>query len=246
MSAEVARRRIMDFESTPARDDALTGLDYECAPHMIASAVELNELFFAADPAERRMIMMNLDYSNGKQSQPMPDAGAASRLEAAALQGRSEEFALELGRALQISHAHAQRVTQDPSGEALVVAAKVLVVPTDALQRILLCINPAIGHSVRRIYNLSALHSDMSIASARQLLAIWQQAAPRARTRSAIERRCATPLHSPSSVRAPPQFRTAGRSKRTRLVHDVVEEMTSTAILDLNDPDVRIKPRFTT
>jgi hypothetical protein len=151
-------------------------LEHESVHHIIASATELSELFFTADPAERRMILMNLDNGNGLQSHACSNARAVDRLEASALQGRSEEFVRELGRTLQISPAHAQH----PSGEPLVVAAKVLAVSPDILQRILLCINPAIGHSVRRIYNLIALHRDMSIASARQLLAIWQQAAPRA------------------------------------------------------------------
>jgi len=168
---------------------------------MIASATELNELFFAADPAERRMIMINLDYGNGYQSQLSPDAGAVGRLEAAALQSCSEEFAWELGRALQISHIHAQRIAQDPSGEALVVAAKVLAASIDVLQRMLLCINPAIGHSVRRVYNLSALYNDMSMASARQLLSIWQQAAPRA-PRVATDQP-STADEPPRSIRSP-------------------------------------------
>jgi hypothetical protein len=159
--------------------ELLAKLGHESAHHMTACATELDELFFAADPGERRMIMMNLDCGNGKQSHPVPDASSVSRLEATALQGRTEEFTRELGRTLQISHAHAQRIALDPSGEPLVVAAKVLAVPTDVLQRILLSINPAIGHSVRRIHHLTALHKDMSLASARQLLAIWQQAATR-------------------------------------------------------------------
>jgi hypothetical protein len=65
---------------------------------------------------------------------------------------------------------------------------------------------------------------------------------------SAVELGWAVALCSPSSVRAQPQFRAPSGAKRmvTGLMHDIVEEMASSAILHLNDPNVRIEPRFTT
>jgi hypothetical protein len=150
----------------------------------VAIARELDELFFTASPAERRLIMVNLDYSNATPSPPMSDVivGQANRgLESAALQGRLDEFIRELERAMMISREQAQRIVNDPSGEPLVVAARALTMPIDTLQRILLCVNPAIGHSVRRVFSLSALYKDMSLESALRLVAIWRAAAPATR-----------------------------------------------------------------
>jgi len=151
------------------------------AEEEMAKASDLNELFFAASAHERRLIVTNLAYGAGAPAQRKSDAPmreASERLEAAALKGRPEAFVRGLEEALQVSRAQAQRIVNDPSGEPLVVAAKVLDMPIDVLQRILLCVNPAIGHSVRRIYNLTALYKDMSAESAWRLLTIWRQAQP--------------------------------------------------------------------
>jgi hypothetical protein len=164
--------------SAPPTDPFSTGSDFEDI------ACELNEIFFAATPAERRLIVINLDYSNAVSTQSMARAytDAANRdLEAAALQGRLDEFIRELERAMKISREHAQRIVNDSSGEPLVVAARALDMPIDILQRILLCVNPAIGHSVRRVYSLSALYRDMTLESALRLLAIWRTASPNTR-----------------------------------------------------------------
>jgi hypothetical protein len=144
-------------------------------------ACELNDIFFAASPVERRLIVINLDHSDAPPTPAMSAAytdNANRDLETAALQGRLDEFIRELERVLMISREHAQRIVNDPSGEPLVVAAKALDMPIDSLQRILLCLNPAIGHSVRRVYSLSALYRDMSPKSALRLLAIWRAASP--------------------------------------------------------------------
>jgi hypothetical protein len=146
-----------------------------------AMAHELNEIFFAASPAERRLIVMNLDYSNAVPTQSMSAAytDEANRdLETAALQGRLDEFIRKLESAMKISREHAQRIVNDPWGEPLVIAARALEMPIDILQRILLCVNPAIGHSVRRVYSLSALYRDMTLESGLRLLAIWRAASP--------------------------------------------------------------------
>jgi len=43
------------------------------------------------------------------------------------------------------------------------------------LQRILLLLNPAIGQSVQRVYDLAQLHDEMTRDAALRLLAIWQE-----------------------------------------------------------------------
>jgi hypothetical protein len=162
-------------------DDTGSELDAFAQDDRVDNASELNEMFFTASADERRMILTNLDYGAGAPPRRMSEAQvteASNRLEAAALQGRPHEFVRGLEQAMQISRAQAQRIVNDPSGEPLVVAAKVLALPVDVLQRILLCVNPAIGHSVRRIYSLTALYKDMSVESAWRLFRIWRQAEP--------------------------------------------------------------------
>jgi hypothetical protein len=159
-----------------------------CGSHFKSIACELNEIFFSASPAERRLIVINLDYSNAVPTRSMSATyvnEANRNLEAAALQGRPDEFIRELERAVRISREHTQRIVNDPWGEPLVIAARALEMPIDSLQRILLCVNPAIGHSVRRVYSLSALYRDMSRESGLRLLAIWRAAS--AVTRASTE-----------------------------------------------------------
>jgi hypothetical protein len=156
-------------------------------------ASELNEIFFTASPAERQLILINLDYSNAPPTEVMSAAQADDvnrTLEAIALGGRLDEFVREFERTMKVSHKQAQRVVDDPSGEPLVVAARALTMPIEILQRILLCVNPSVSHSVRRVYDLCALYRDISVGSALRLVAIWREASPM--TRVAIER------HSPS------------------------------------------------
>src|SRR5262249_31229951 len=173
IAADMQRGRVASVAATPPDPSS----DPSSGDDLVEIARELNELFFGASPAERRLIVINLDYSNAAQADQQSNLpGANSALEAAALQGRLDEFIRELERALKISREHAQRIVNDLSGEPLVVAARALAMPIDILQRILLCVNPAIGHSVRRVYGLTALYKDMSPASAWRLVGIWRAA----------------------------------------------------------------------
>jgi hypothetical protein len=138
---------------------------------------ELNELFFAASAEERRLILANLPYGSLAPAAPISVAlarEATERLEAAALGHNGESFARELQRALAISPALARRVIDDPSGEPIVVAAVALGMPAFVLQRVLLCLNPAISQSVQRVYDLALLHEELAPEAALRLLAIWQ------------------------------------------------------------------------
>jgi uncharacterized protein (DUF2336 family) len=142
-------------------------------------AEELSELFFAASGTERRLILTNLDYmSPGAGAAPAsaptsPDV--ARRLEAAAFQHNTEKFARELEHALAISDAQARRIVGDAHGEPIVVAAKALGLPRDALQRILLFVNPAVGQSVERVFDLSGLYDELTPEAARHMVSIWRQ-----------------------------------------------------------------------
>jgi len=181
-------------------------------------ACELNEIFFAADAAERRLIAVNLDYSNAPPVDAMSTVSANEAnqtLEAAALQGRFDAFIRGLERVMRVSREHAHRIVNDPSGEPLVVAAKALAMPIDILQRILLCVNPAIGHSVRRVYSLSALYREMTLESALRLLAIWRAASP------AVPAADHPPVSRVDDARGPRDFAAAPRRIASRSAGDV-------------------------
>jgi uncharacterized protein DUF2336 len=175
----------------PARRDqvgqAPTPAFPRAAPSQQASggtvAADATESFFAADPAERRRILARLD--NVETAVPMPSSpadtqSAIRRLEEAALGGRPGDFIRELEAALRISRETAQHIVNDPTGEPVVVAAKALGMPLSVLQRILLFVNPAVGHSVRRVYELSALYDEISATAARCLVTRWRGTAPAA------------------------------------------------------------------
>ena len=165
----------------PAVEDATLrqGERFTDAPHVIdrTTASVLNELFFTANAQERRLVLLNFDVVA-----PVPagrvgvsfDPSVARRLEAAALAGNNEEFAQLLARALRISREHARRMARDELGEPVAVAGKALGLARDVLHRILLFVNPAVGHSVERVHALAALYDAMTPQAAQGMVEIWQ------------------------------------------------------------------------
>jgi hypothetical protein len=147
------------------------------------AASELSELFLAASPAERRLILLNLDVAALPPAQSIPLATARpsiARLERAALDHNTAAFAQELESTLAIPRTLAHRLIEDETGEPLAVVARVLAMPPDVLQRILLCLNPAISRSVQRVYEIATLYDHIELLAALRLIAIWRasQAAP--------------------------------------------------------------------
>ena len=142
-----------------------------------AASADLGALFFAVDAAERRLILANLPFVDAVTLQrrlPGDSRAAIHQIERATLAGRAAEVVREFERALGIPRATAQKIIDDAGGEPIVVAAKALDMPLAVLQRILLFVNPAIGHSVQRVYDLSALFEDISADSARHLVSLWR------------------------------------------------------------------------
>lgn len=150
-----------------------------------AEARALVRDFFAADTDGRRALLDALDRLGplAAGTWPTPGDEVARRLEASVLGGRPGDFVREIERALGIARPLAERIVNDLGGEPLVVTARALAVPAPALQRILLFVNPAIGHSVRRVYALSALFDEISLAAALRLVAAWRTAEPAVATR---------------------------------------------------------------
>ena len=173
-----------------------------------AETHDLVELFFTAGAEERRLILANLDVAGGtvaRRPSPATSEGIR-RLEAAALQRNVGEFSRMLERALGISRGLAERVAGDRSGEPIVVAAKALGMHAAVLQRILLFLNPAIGQSVERVYDLARLFDELVPAAAERMVTIWRTAGKRSRPVHAPaywddERRSARALSTPAPRR---------------------------------------------
>jgi hypothetical protein len=147
------------------------------APFPADMASELDELFFAANADERRLILLNLDviapYPT-ERVQLSPAVELGDRLEAAVLSRNREAFAQQLAQALQISRAQSRRLADDDLGEPIVTAAKAVNIGRGALYRMLLFVNIRIGHSVARVQALAELHHELPKQSAEHMVAIWQ------------------------------------------------------------------------
>ncbi|MEA2937259.1 MAG: hypothetical protein QOC56_763 [Alphaproteobacteria bacterium] len=143
-----------------------------------SDATELCELFFAAGAPERRLILMNLDYATSTPREPPAPMQRADiwRLESSALQHNTEAVVRELERALGVSLRLARRIVGDELGEPIVVAAKAMQLPADVVQRMVLFMNPRVGQSVDRVYELADLYSEIGVDAARRMIAIWRDA----------------------------------------------------------------------
>jgi hypothetical protein len=170
-STRNGQRQPLWYDDAAMLDDGLTGP----LPITVDIATMLNELFFAANSDERRLILLNLDvivpFPAERMELPRED-NLSERLEAAVLSRNSEAFAQHLAQALRISRTQARRVADDDLGEPIVTAAKALNIRRGALYRILLFVN--IGRSVARVQALTELHRELPLPTAEHMVAIWQ------------------------------------------------------------------------
>lgn len=142
------------------------------------SSTDAADAFFAASPAERRLMLATLEDADPAWPTPLtatPVGDAAKRLERAALGRNLEDYARELQRALRLSPEVAQRIVQDDRGEAIAVAAKALAVSHDVLLRILLVLNPKIGQSVDRVFSLVKLYEELTPQVALRMVSSWRR-----------------------------------------------------------------------
>jgi len=168
MAQEMARQRPVEPVDKPAPDD-------------------LAELFFAAPSGERRLILANLDVVSGTRLRPLAAAHeTVAQLETAALQRSPDAFSRTLTRDLGLEQRLAERIVRDESGEALVIVAKAIGMKAAVLQRILLFLNPAIGQSIERVYDLANLFDELSVQAAAHMLSTWCKPVTRQR-----------PMHAP-------------------------------------------------
>ena len=156
---------------------------------------EWGEAFFAAAAAERRKLLeLIAKRCEGQSPAAMPDILRADheRLDAAALQGRIGEFIREFERVLDLPRSLCERIVNDSSGEPIVVAAIAVQMPIAVLQRILLLVNPAVGHSVERVFDLTNLAYELDRGAAVRLTALWRDEARRNEAASPIAARFPT------------------------------------------------------
>ena len=161
-------RKLAAIGAGAPRRDARETTEHEA---MMPARSELIDLFFTADPEERRLILRNLDVApNPSAHRALPVAGELlRRLENAALSRNLDEFSRVLERALGVSADIATRITRDDTGEPVVVALKAIGMHQDVLARILMFLNPAVGQSAQRIYELAQLHEEISKAAAERM-----------------------------------------------------------------------------
>ena len=155
-------------------------------------AAEISDMFFAASPGERALILHNFNETPLKASATIP-AHRANRaihiLEMAAFAQDAGNFALELGEALILPQRIAEQVTNDPGGEPLACAMKALQMPSPVFQRVLLFLNPEFGASVNSVYRISRLYDRLTERSSLVMLAAWRgstMAVTRAKYRPAL------------------------------------------------------------
>lgn len=159
---------------------------------------ELRNAFFDADVEARRAILTNLEFVAIEEMPALASGTNVMRyLEQAALAGRRQEFTTLLQQALGVSRALAIRIVSDPAGEPFLVASRALAMPSEIFQRILMFLNPEIGQSVQRVYELADLFFELPQDSALYLVSIWR-AADRAEARASLHR----PLHWPDGKSA--------------------------------------------
>jgi hypothetical protein len=128
------------------------------------------ELFFSADSAARRALLLSLGDAEAETPQSVQPVETNRALETAALARDVEGFTTLIEGALSLSHAQAVRIVQDQSGEALLVAAKALAMPSVALQRVIMFIDPAIGESTARFFDLAGFYEYVSADAAHKII----------------------------------------------------------------------------
>jgi hypothetical protein len=164
------------------------------------------EAFFSANADERRLILANLVHVAEQDVALAQQTNIIRYLEQAALAGRAQEFTTLLQQGLGVSRALARRVVIDPLGHPFVVAGKALAMPTDVFQRILMSLNPDIGQSVERVFELSDLFLELPLPSTLHMVAIWR-AADRLEARTSLHRRThwddATPVARRTAAQDP-------------------------------------------
>jgi hypothetical protein len=146
----------------------------------IPAPAERGEAFFAATAQGRRELLAGItrecEGQGAADDRPPADC---KRLDAAVLEGRIGELIREFERTLDLPRSLCERIVNDPLGEPIVVASAAARIPIAVVQRILLLINPAVSHSVERVFDLTNLYYELDRRAADRLTSLWREAARR-------------------------------------------------------------------
>jgi hypothetical protein len=191
---EAVRTRLTAYSAAPAAVLARLRAPASSVPPVSpqrrsdnTSPENLAMAFFMAGTDERRLILASIAAAaEPKLDPPAPASSEILRqLEAATLKRDAREAAKLLEHALAVSADIAARIVRDRSGEPILIAAKALGMKSSMLQRVLLFLNPSIGQSVERVYDLARLYDEITMGTAAHMLAIWRDAGPRRRQQHA-------------------------------------------------------------
>ena len=125
-AAAIARRhaRPTVYQDAPDTPERLSAAPPALPEKTREPDLDLAELFFSADSAGRRVLLMNLADADEPRVRAAPDE-AVSRLEIAALSRDTNGFVSIMETSLGLTRAHAQRLVADASGEPLLIAPDV-------------------------------------------------------------------------------------------------------------------------
>lgn len=144
----------------------------------LPAPAQRGEAFFAATAAGRRELLALIAKECEGPDTPAGDQAPADckRLDAAVLEGRIGELIREFERILDLPRSLCERIVNDPLGEPIVVASAAARIPIAVVQRILLLINPAVSHSVERVFDLTNLYYELDRRAADRLMSLWREA----------------------------------------------------------------------
>ncbi len=147
------------------------------APQPASITLEFGDAFFAAALPERLRMLSLIAGAGAVETAPENGRRFHVRIDIAAGRGRAGAFSRDFEQLIDAPGSLCERIFNDPSGEPMVIAAKATGMPVAVLQRVLLLAIPATNHSVARVHELTELYHGLNSNTARDLLAVWRNAA---------------------------------------------------------------------
>lgn len=169
-------RRDTPAPAPPAGIDAGQIRNIERLGH-IENVQTLSETFFAATSVERIDIIRRLETMpllTVPRISTVRAATVVESLEHAAMQDDRAKFAFELAEALILPRLHVNRIVDDPGGEPLVLASKLLAMPAPVFQRIAMFMAPQGDTYVECVFRMSRLYDAITMHHAQVMLAAWR------------------------------------------------------------------------
>ena len=204
---------------------------------------QLGDAFFAAPTAERRRLLSLLPHDPVTEATGFPVSPEAAEqfyapLDTAALQGRIGEFIREFERRLALPKSLCERIVNDGSGEPMAVAARAANIPIAVLQRILLLVNPAVSHSVQRVYDLTDLYHGLDRGAAIRLLALWRvQAKPNDPAAAVVAERAPIGLRDLSSAALRARFGALAARVQDQVPGQIAGQVQDQGVSQRSDPE---------